>query len=67
MVEVVSAVEQAVAVLVQIERKNRVNCTGLGEVGCDGRNEWHSWAEHRQHVAAEQAEALADAGLLAGP
>jgi len=51
-------------ILVRIEAQNRINCTGLGEVGCDGRNEWHSWADHRQHVAEAQVAALIDAGLL---
>ena len=54
-----------IEVLVSIERKNAINCTGLGEVGCEGRKEWHSRFEHRLHVAQEQVAALRDKGLLA--
>lgn len=59
--------EAAARLLTRIERENAINCTGLGEVGCNGRQDWHSWSEHRLHVAAAQVAALADAGLLTAP
>jgi len=58
------ATEAATKILVRVERENGINCTGLGEVGCHGRTGWHSWSDHRLHVAASQVAALADAGLL---
>jgi len=57
-------VEAAIKTLMRIERENAINCTGLGEVGCNGRNEWHSWSDHRMHVAASQVAALIEAGLF---
>ena len=53
-----------VAVLMDVEHKNRINCTGPGEVGCAGRIGWHSWVEHRRHVAADQVAALVAAGFM---
>lgn len=58
---------QIIETLVQVERENAINCTGLGEVGCNGRQGWHSWSEHRTHVAEAQAHALAEAGLTTSP
>lgn len=57
-------IETAIQTLMRVERENAIDCTGLGEVGCHGRQGWHSWSEHRLHVAAAQVAALADAGLL---
>lgn len=51
--------------LTRVERENAINCTGLGEVGCEGRSGWHSWSEHRRHVAESQVVALREMGALA--
>ena len=51
--------EEIARVLGQVARDNEINCTGPGEVGCKGRRGWHSWSEHRAHVAQSQAELLA--------
>lgn len=50
----------AVGVLIRdILRVSRINCTGLGEVGCPKVDGWHSWRDHDAHVAAEIAAGLA--------
>lgn len=59
--------DRLVETLVRVERENAINCTGPGEVGCKGRSGWHSWSEHRQHVAEAQAAALVAAGLRLPP
>lgn len=46
------------AALMKVARDNAINCTGPGEVGCNGRMGWHSWTSHREHVAAAEADAL---------
>lgn len=46
--------ELMIETLIKVERENAINCTGLGEVGCAGREGWHSWSEHRRHVAESQ-------------
>lgn len=53
-----------VDVLVTVDRGHRINCTGLGEVGCIAYAGWHSWDEHRRHVAQAQIAALRSEGLL---
>jgi len=57
-------IEAAIQVLVRVERENAINCTGLGEVGCNGRAGWHSWSAHRLHVAAAQVTALIEASVI---
>lgn len=47
-------------VLAEVGRENAINCTGPGEVGCKGRKGWHSWSEHRAHIAESQVAAIAD-------
>ena len=51
--------ERVVEVLARVAAENEINCTGLGEVGCRGLAGWHTWHEHRRHIAELQAEALA--------
>lgn len=45
----------------RVLRDTQINCTGLGEVGCPVVDGWHSWSEHRAHVAAQIAALLPEA------
>jgi hypothetical protein len=50
--------DEAREALIKIQRTNAINCTGPGEVGCNGQHGWHTWTEHREHVAEAQVDAL---------
>lgn len=50
--------------LVRIDHQHRITATGLGELGCAGYPGWHSWFDHRRHVAEAQLSELKRLGLL---
>ena len=56
--------ERAIEALIRVDNDNRINCTGPGEVGCVGYLGWHSWSDHRRHVAEAQLAELKRVGLI---
>ena len=58
--------ERVVEALMRTEFNNAVTCTGPGEVGCRGRQGWHSWTDHRRHVAEAQLAELLRLNLING-
>lgn len=56
--------ERVVEALYRVDREHRITCTGPGEVTCLQHNNWHSWQDHRRHVAEAQLVELKRVHLL---
>lgn len=57
--------ERVTEALMRVDHDHRITCTGPGEVGCLAYPGWHSWLDHRRHVAVAQLAELRRVGLLA--